>query len=447
MHAPHSRLHSPNWRTAAVATTSREVQVQRFRIEVVSGPNRGQLVTSEGDELCIGTAPTNHLVLTDPAVSRHHLVISARPEGFQLRDLGSTSGTLLAGFRVEVAYIESGAVIQAGESTVRFDVLEEQVSQPLSEREQFGDVVGQSAAMRRMFAVLERVAPADATILLEGEAGTGKGALAEAIHKQSLRASGPFVVVDCGAVSPARIESELFGHEPGAFEGADEMRIGAFGAADGGTLFLAEIGELGPELQGKLLRALETRQVRRIGSVAPVPADVRIIAATSRDLRQEVNAGTFRTDLYFRLSGARVTVPALRDRRDDIPVLAAHFFRQLSGPDAAPSAELLASLQRQPWGGNVRELRGAVERAVLLGQSQAESAGAAPSESWPDLDFTISFRESKEGALAVWTRVYVRELVDRYGGNLSRAARAVSMDRNHLRDLLHKYAMNSGDQA
>ena len=447
MHAPHSRLHSPNWRTAAIATTSREVQVQRFRIEVVSGPNRGQLVTSEGDELCVGTAPSNQLVLTDPAVSRHHLVISARPEGFQLRDLGSTSGTLLAGFRVEVAYIESGAVIQAGDSTVRFDVLEEQVTQPLSEREQFGDVVGQSAAMRRVFAALERVAPADTTILLEGETGTGKGALAEAIHKQSLRASGPFVVVDCGAVSPSQIESELFGHEPGAFEGADEMRIGAFGAADGGTLFLAEIGELGPELQGKLLRALETLQIRRIGSVAPVPVDVRIIAATNRDLRQEVNAGTFRTDLFFRLNGARVTVPALRDRRDDIPVLAAHFFRQLSGrADAAPAAELVASLQRQPWAGNVRELRAAVERAVLLAESQA-AAGAGPSESWPDLDFTISFRESKEGALAVWTRVYVRELVDRYGGNLSRAARAVSMDRNHLRDLLHKYAMNSGDQA
>jgi DNA-binding NtrC family response regulator len=450
MHAPHQRLPSNNWRTAAVATTTREVQVQKFRIEVVSGPNRGQVSDSDADELCVGTAPTNHLVLTDPTVSRHHLSITATPSGFQVRDLGSTSGTFLAGFRVEVAYIESGALIQAGESTVRFDALEEQVSQPLSDGDRFGDVIGQSAAMRRVFAVLERVATADTTILLDGETGTGKRALAEAIHRHSLRASGPFVAVDCGAIAANQIESELFGHEPGAFDGAEEMRVGAFGAADGGTLFLDGIGELGPDIQPKLLRALESRQIRRIGSVAPVPVDVRIIAATHRDLRQEVNAGTFRTDLFFRLNATRVTVPPLRERRDDIPHLVADFVRQLGGPaDAAIPAELITSLQRQPWAGNVRELRSAVERAVLLGQTAAMEQAAAnggSSESWPSLDFTISFRESKEGALAVWTRVYVRELVDRYGGNLSRAARAVSMDRNHLRDLLHKYAMNS-DQA
>jgi DNA-binding NtrC family response regulator len=442
-------MRSPNWSTRAIDTTAREVHVQKFRVEVVSGPNRGQVAASEGDELSVGTAPTNQLVLTDPTVSRHHLTITATAGGFQLRDLSSTNGTFLAGYRVELGYIDSGALIQAGETTVRFDALEERVSQPLSERESYGDVLGQSAAMRRVFAMLERIAASDTTVLLDGETGTGKGALAEAIHRQSARASGPFVVVDCGAIPPNLIESELFGHERGAFTGAEEMRIGAFGAADGGTLFLDEVGELGPDLQPKLLRALESRQIRRIGSVTPVPVDVRVIAATNRDLRQEVNAGTFRTDLFYRLNVMRVTVPPLRERRDDIPLLAAHFYRRLTqNPEAAPPADLITSLLRQQWPGNVRELRSAVERAVLLGQAAAAPApGQAPSESWPDLDFTISFRESKEGALAVWTRVYVRELVDRYGGNLSRAARAVSMDRNHLRDLLHKYAMNSADPA
>ena len=443
MNASNPHASTPTWVSRTVASTAREVQVQRYRIEVVSGPDSGQVTTADADELGVGTAPTNHLVLTDPSVSRHHLTIAATADGFQLRDLSSSSGTLLAGYRVEVAYIDSGALIQAGDTTLRFDALDESLARPLSERDSFGEVLGVSTAMRRLFAALEQAAAGDATILIDGESGTGKSALAEAIHRHSGRASGPFVVVDCGAIAPSSIESELFGHEPGAVAGADEGRTGAFGVADGGTLFLDEVGELGPELQGKLARVLESRQVRRIGSVTPVPVDVRVIAASKRDLRPEVNAGTFHAELYHQLSGVRATVPPLRDRREDIPLLVAHFMRQIAGNGASePLPELVASLARQAWPGNVRELRSAVERAAL--DQSAEDA--ARNESWPELDFNISFRESKEGALAVWTRVYVRELVDRYGGNLSRAARAVSMDRNHLRDLLHKYAMNSSNQ-
>jgi len=438
-------MRSPNWRTRAVAATAREVQVQRFRVEVVSGPNRGQIGAAEGTELSIGTAPGNHLVVTDPTVSRHHAVITATPNGFQLRDLGSTNGTCLASYRIDSAYVESGALVQLGETTVRFDALEERVSHPLSERDCFGDVLGQSPAMRRVFGLLERVVGSDTTILLDGETGTGKGAIAETIHRMSGRASGPFVVVDCAAIPPSLIESELFGHERGSFTGADERRIGAFEAASGGTVFLDEIGELGPDLQPKLLRVLEGRQVRRIGSVTPIHVDVRVIAATNRDLRHEVNAGQFRTDLFYRLNVMRVTVPPLRDRREDIPMLVAHFYRQLvKSADAAPPAELIMRLMRQPWGGNVRELRSAVERAVLLGEAAATeglSTSSPRSENtWPEMDFTVSFRDAKESAIGCWTRVYVRELVDRFGGNLSRAARAVSMDRNHLRDLLNKYA-------
>ena len=443
----HPRMRSPNWRTRAVATTGREVQVQQFRVEVVSGANRGQIGAAEGTELGIGTAPGNHLVVTDPTVSRHHVVISATAEGFHLRDLGSTNGTFLAGYRIESAYVEAGALIQLGETTVRFDVLEERVSQPLSDADHFGDVIGQSAPMRRIFGILERVAATDTTVLLDGETGTGKGALAEAIHRQSARANGPFVVIDCGAIPPNLIESELFGHERGSFTGAEERRIGAFESANGGTIFLDEVGELSADLQPKLLRVLEGRQVRRIGSVAPIPVDVRVIAATNRDLRHEVNEGTFRTDLYYRLNVMRITMPPLRERREDIPQLIAHFYRNIARSTDAPPAELITRLLRQSWAGNVRELRSAVERAVVLGESAAAtdaviSLGSSPrssADAWPDMDFTQSFRDSKEAAVAVWTRVYVRELLDRYGGNLSRAARAVSMDRNHLRDLLNKY--------
>jgi DNA-binding NtrC family response regulator len=420
--------------------------VQRFRVEVVSGPNRGQVGAAEDTELAIGTAPGNQLVVTDPTVSRHHAVISATGSGFQLRDLGSTNGTCLAGYRVDSAYVESGALIQIGETTVRFDALEERVSHPLSEGDRFGDVLGQSPPMRRIFGILERVVASDTTILLDGETGTGKGAIAETIHRLSGRASGPFMVIDCGAIPPNLIESELFGHERGAFTGAEDRRIGAFEAANGGTIFLDEIGELGADLQPKLLRVLEGRQVRRIGSVAPIPVDVRVIAATNRDLRHEVNSGAFRTDLFYRLNVMRVTVPPLRERREDIPMLVAHFYRQLArSADAAPPAELIMRLMRQPWAGNVRELRSAVERAVLLGEAAAtEGMGAPPprigDNTWPEMDFTVSFRDAKESAIGCWTRIYVRELVDRFGGNLSRAARAVSMDRNHLRDLLNKYA-------
>ena len=196
---------------------------------------------------------------------------------------------------------------------------------------------------------------------------------------------------------------------------------------------------------------LESRQIRRIGSVAPIPVDVRVIAATNRDLRHEVNAGRFRTDLFYRLNVMRITVPPLRERRDDVPMLVAHLYRQLcQNPDAAPPAELITRLLRPSWAGNVRELRSAVERAVILGAAAAaDTPGPALSQpgGWPALDFTVSFRQSKEAALARWTRVYVRELVDRYGGNLSRAARAVSMNRNHLRDLLHRYASDPASDA
>jgi DNA-binding NtrC family response regulator len=296
--------------------------------------------------------------------------------------------------------------------------------------------------------VLPRLAESDSTILLEGETGTGKGLLAEAIHEASPRAAGPFIVLDCGAIPPTLIESELFGHEKGAFTGAAAARTGGFEAARGGTVFLDEIGELPLDMQPKLLRALEDRVVKRVGGNEPVRLDIRIIAATNRDLRTEINQGRFRSDLYYRLNTFRLRIPPLRERRDDIALLVAHFYRQLSPGGEPPPAELITELARHDWPGNVRELRAAVERAVLLGDPAVWRAlcdDAPPLAEDERFAEGTSFRAAKERAVAAWEREYTRALITRYGGNLSRAARAVRMDRNHLRELLRRHKISADD--
>jgi DNA-binding NtrC family response regulator len=254
----------------------------------------------------------------------------------------------------------------------------------------FGELIAASAAMQHLVALLERVAPTSATILLEGESGTGKSRLAEAIHLASGRRASPFVVVDCGAIAPSLIESELFGRERGAFTGANEARAGLFEAANGGTLFLDEIGNLPLGLQPRLLRVLEKRVITRLGSTAPIELNVRIVAATNRDLATAVNLGQFRADLFYRLATLRIRLPRLRDRPEDIPLLAAHFYRELTGEVAPP--ELLVSMAGRSWPGNVRELRSAIERAALLGRD----AGVAGHSNIGIA--RISFRVSKKRA-------------------------------------------------
>lgn len=452
--------------THALEVRAREVAFSRFRLQVVAGPSRGAEHVAETPEFAIGTARGNHLVLVDRAVSRHHCVITVTPQGYLLRDLGSTNGTTVSGIRIESAYLKTGVIVGVGESSLRFEELSDEVREPLSEETLYGRALGQSTAMRRLFAVLPRIAASDSTILLEGETGTGKGLLADAIHRGSPRASGPFVVVDCSAIPPSLIEAELFGHGKGAFTGAVGARAGAFEAANGGTVFLDEIGELRLDMQPKLLRALEERQVRRIGTLDPVKLDVRVIAATNRDLRQEVNKGTFRSDLYYRLNIVRMRIPPLRERRDDIPLLVAHFYGQFAPGDGHPPADLVDTLARQEWPGNVRELRGAVERAVLMGDPsmwQDFLAGSEPLSSEPAAgptstpapsgqlglisaeDLTMSFRQAKERAVGRWEREYVKALVRSNEGNLSKAARAARMDRNHLRELLRRHGVSADD--
>ena len=405
---------------------------QKFCVAVVGHTQAAEAIC-ERSELSIGTAEGNDLVLADPTVSRHHCTIAVTPLGYELRDLGSTNGTWLAGHLVKIAYLKPGSTFRVGGITLRFDWLDDEVREELSVDDKFGDALGQSPAMRRIFAILAKVAATDSTILLEGETGTGKGLLSEVLHRRSARAKGVFGVVDCGAIPATLIEGELFGHEKGAFTGANTQRIGALEAAQGGTLFLDEIGEVPLDLQPKLLRVLEERTIKRVGGTKAIRLDVRVIAATNRDLREEVNRGRFRADLYYRLNVVRLRIPPLRERREDIRLLVNHYYRIYTDDDGATApSSLVAALSEQQWPGNVRELRSAVERAVLRVDLDAGGSAVAPDEA-------LSFRQAKERAVAAWERTYVNEFLARNGGNVSRAARAARMDRAHLTELLRRH--------
>ena len=418
--------------TDEVVTRLAVLTIRRFRVSVVGSSAAAE---ADGNDFTIGSAAGNQLMLDDPTVSRHHCAIRVTPRGYQLRDLGSTNGTWLGNHLVESAYLKPDSMFRVGTVQLKFEFLDDEIRQELSPDDHYGDMLGESPAMRRIFALLPRVAASDSTLLLEGETGTGKSLIADVIHRKSPRAEQPFVVVDCASIPSTLIESELFGHDKGAFTGAHTAREGAFEAAQRGTVFLDEIGELPLDLQGKLLRALEERVIKRLGTTKLVRLDVRVIAATNRDLREEVNRGRFRPDLYYRLNVLRVRIPPLRERREDNPLLVHHYYRSFVGDDAARAPdELVASLREHVWPGNVRELRSAVERAVL----NVDLADPHETSGAPGFDESLSFREAKERVVSTWERLYVQELLARHAGNLSRAARAARMDRAHLRELVQR---------
>jgi DNA-binding NtrC family response regulator len=418
----------------------RELRFARYRLVVIEGPDTGRTIEGTENEISIGTSDGNAFVVADRTVSRHHVAIAPSERGHLVRDLGSTNGTLINGVPIERAYLMPSSVIAIGDTRLRFEIAGGDEVATLSADSKWGTALGASPAMRRLFAVLPKIAESDATLLLEGETGTGKSLIASAVHEQSQRRSGPFIVVDCGAIPPNLIESELFGHEKGAFTGATTARVGAFEAATGGTVFLDEIGELPLDMQPKLLRALEERVIKRVGRNDSTPLDIRLIAATNRDLRREINQGRFRSDLFYRLDTFRLRVPPLRERREDIPLLVAHYYEQLGAGE--PPANVLADFARHDWPGNVRELRAAVERAVLLGDPAVWHG--MTDEAAPAIDENLSFRAAKERAVAQWERDYIRTLLAKHQGNISRAARAVRMDRNHLRELMVRHGLTVG---
>lgn len=417
---------------------------RQFRVSVVSGPDKGLLLDFDGT-VVIGTHPDAGLTLKDSTISRYHVELAARPDGVRVRDLESTNGTYLGGTRIAEVIVEEEATISLGKTVLKVGMTEADLGTP-DEQATFGQAVGASATMKQLFGILERVSQSDSTVLLLGETGTGKEVLARAIHERSRRAARPFVVVDCGAVAPSLIESELFGHIKGAFTGAIADRNGAFLEADTGTVFLDELGELPLELQPKLLRVLEAGTVRRVGEDKHRKVDVRIVAATHRDLEKEVEANRFRRDLYYRLAVVPVTVPPLRDRLDDIPLLAQHFVKGMGRGEFELPRTLLSRFSAYHWPGNVRELRNLVERA--LAGADLEPLAQEPSNARVLVSSTESitdlpFKEAKERLIDGFTREYLVALLEKCGGNISQMAREAGIARNYVHRLVTKYGLKA----
>ena len=420
-----------------------------FRLRVVGGPDKGKDHALDEGTTMVGTHADNDLVLTDATVSRYHLEIRVRRDGIEVRDLDTTNGTKYDGARVGRVVLVGPARLRLGKHTeLDVEPLDTSVALETWRGDRFGDVLGSSPPMQRLFSLLGRAAQTDATILLQGETGTGKEAVAEAIHQASQRGRGPFVVVDCGSIPHELIASELFGHAKGSFTGAGADKQGLIEAANRGTLFLDEIGELALDLQPQLLRVLDRRQVRRVGETHAVDVDIRVIAATHRDLRAMVRAGQFREDLYYRLAGVATQVPPLRERKADIPALAAWFAEKMGRGGWAQSPALLEQLAGHDWPGNVRELRNVVERALSLGTAALadltdsgpraapapEGSAAEPAERRgpaPDV-LELPFKEAKAALVEGFERDYLTALLARHKGNISRAAAEAGIDRNYF---------------
>jgi DNA-binding NtrC family response regulator len=421
--------------TDVIAQADRPESIRLFQVVALDGPEVRW--RANAGRLAIGSHDRNDVVLSEPTVSRYHCELKASSRGVWVTDLDSRNGTVIEGVRVKEALIRHGDVLCLGRTRLRFEQLDESERLELSPRGSFGPLVGSSLIMRNVFAHLERAARTDATVLLEGETGTGKGAVAEALHAAGPRAGGPFIVVDCGAIAPTLLESELFGHERGAFTGAETRRVGAFEEASGGTIFLDEIGEFPAEMQPKLLRALENRTVRRLGQNVYHPIDVRVVAATHRDLRSLVNEGRFRADLYYRLAVVRIRVPPVRERMTDLPELVATLLRGL-GADPIQLARLtkpdvLQRLQASAWPGNVRELRNYLERSLVLDHP-------APVDPPAD-EGALELTEARRRALDAFERRYLEDLLGRHGGKVAAAARAAGVARVYLYRLLGKHGM------
>ena len=430
-------------------------RVLGFSVVGVEGPAAGQTWESAAGHCSIGTHRSNDLVLSDPMVSRFHCELHVDASTAKIVDLGSKNGTVVDSIRICDAFLKQGSIIKVGQSVLRFQLGGQTHPIGLSSLTEFGTVVGRSIVMRAMFSLLERAAQSDATILLEGETGTGKGIIAESVHDLSPRKNKPFCVVDCAALPANLLESELFGHERGAFTGAVARRVGAFEMAQGGTILLDEIGELPLELQPKLLRALEERQTRRVGGNAIQNVDVRVIAATNRDLRTEVNEGRFRSDLYFRLALIRVKVPALREHLEDIPLLVERLLgaSRNASPEIAAvlrSPDFIASLQRATWPGNVRELRNHLESCLILrqilpfGESGHSAATQASFCSPAVADASLPYHQARLQSQIAWEAQYLQALLKQHDDNVEQAAQAAGISRAYLYRLLSRHGIRRG---
>ncbi len=425
---------------------SRPVTVTTLAIEVTDGPDKGRHVEAPEERLAVGTARSNHLVMSDPTISRFHLELVNGAEGVFVTDLGSRNGTWLGQAAIERARVPIGSELVLGRSRIRILDGGRKNVDAHQELELHG-LLGADPGMRRLMGTLRRVAPTNVAVLLSGESGTGKELIARALHAQSDRAARAFVVVDCAALTPSLITSALFGHERGSFTGADRKHVGAFERASGGTVFLDEVGELSLELQPQLLGVLERKRFLRVGGTDEIDIDVRVVSATNRDLRSEVNRGAFREDLYYRLSVVNLEVPPLRKRMNDVLLLAEHFLREAGG--VAPFAEIfdekvVAQMIRHDWPGNVRELRNFVEAMLAIGEAPSHDR-ARESEGEPlamnERVLSMRYADARAAVLTTFEHYYLTHLLRKADGNVSGAARTASMDRSYLIKLLEKHGL------
>jgi transcriptional regulator with PAS, ATPase and Fis domain len=433
-------------RTAAAPTGPQaSVPIVAATIDVLRGPDAGATARVESPSFVIGTSQSADLRLTDATVSREHLRLTLDAAGLRLRDDASRNGTWIGGARIQSAVITADTTLRLGNTTIALRLDPGPLQLAVSPSTEFGGAIGASPAMRHVFALLERAAQTDVTVLLEGESGVGKDVLSNALHAKSPRAEGELVAVDCGAIPPNLIESELFGHVKGAFTGATAARVGLLARAHRGTLFLDEIGELPLDLQPKLLRFLETREVRPVGGASSETVDVRVIAATNRRLLEAVESGAFRKDLFYRLAVVRIVVPPLRDRAEDIAPLATAFLRAATGdPGAELPADLAALLATYAWPGNVRELRNAIDRYAHLGVRDARGLfdeavrmGVDPAA---DLSL-LPLHEARRRALDQFEKAYVPRVLARAGGVVARAAELAGVARPSFYRMLDRLAL------
>ncbi|MCP4443948.1 MAG: sigma 54-dependent Fis family transcriptional regulator [Myxococcales bacterium] len=459
-------------------------RLRKAKLVVVDGADKGKEVEIDKSRCTGGRSIINDLMISDKSISGTHFEIAVRDDGYRLRDLNSRNGTFVGDLRILEVFLLPGVKFRAGQTTVMFQPTTDIVEIALSKQDRFDKVVGGSPVMREIFANLEKISPSDLTCLITGETGTGKELIARGIHNASLRNRKPFVVLDCGSIPRELIESTLFGHEKGAFTGAVGQQVGCFEQADGGTIFLDEIGELDISLQPKLLRVLEQREIKRVGGDRTVKVDVRVLAATNRDLRAEVNNGNFREDLFFRLSVVNCELPPLRDRREDIPTIANLFLKDViarRGTNMSFGQDAMAALLSNNWPGNVRELRNVVERAgalsdgpvitrqdltfgpggpspmvqhdlALAGVNAAQAAaaemlgvalpGGGPTTFDPELlKPGLAFKGAKQTVVDAFETAYLGGLLKRNEGNITRSAQEAGLTRYHLRELLKRHGL------
>lgn len=452
---------NPALTTIFVEDRATKRRLRKSRIVVAEGPDRGKDLVIDRERVTIGRSVICDMVLADKAVSGTHFEVVAEEQGFVLRDLDSTNGTYCGDMRIREVWIKPGAMIRVGQSHLRFEPVQGTVDIDLSTDDRFHELIGKSVRMREIFATLAKVGPTELTVLIRGETGTGKELVARAIHAASRRQAAPLVVQDCSSIPKDLIESTLFGHERGAFTGATDRHRGSFEQAEAGTIFLDELGELDLTLQPKLLRVLENREIKRVGGDRTIPVNVRVVAATNRDLRQMVNEGTFREDLYYRLSVVTIELPPLRHRPEDVPLLTEQFLKDVAARrwpgehrSFTVSPDAMARLCAYPWPGNIRELKNTVERAGSLADGMElgvrdlmPSSQKTPPQALPggsaDSFVTegLPFKEAKQRVIDAFEANYLKVLLDQHGGNITRSANAAGLTRYHLRELAKRYGI------